>query len=137
MATVREQILEKMVAVLNAGAIGAPVYRSRTDPVSRNQSPAVIISPVTDQATLVSIEFFEWSLTVHVVLYVRGPAPDVLADPIVAAIHAALMADMTLGNLVETIEPVSTHFEFSDTDVCVATGEFKISYRTSQQDLTR
>ncbi len=138
MASVREQIIEKMVTLLNAGTIGAQVYRSRTDPISRGQSPAVVISPVADQAQQVSVPYLDWSLVVHIVVYVRGAAPDTAADPIVVAINKALLADMTLGGVAMTILPVSTHFAFSDTDaeLCAATCEYKIEYRTNEVDLT-
>ncbi|HQU04220.1 MAG TPA: hypothetical protein PLT25_05830 [Acidocella sp.] len=139
MASIRERILEKMVTVLNAGAIGAPVYRSRTDPVSRAQSPAVLIQPVSDTAKQVSVPYLDWELLTHVAVYVRGNAPDTLADPILTALNSALLADMSLGGLAMQIMPVSVHFEFSDSDtqLCVATCEYKIDYRTNQQDLTQ
>ncbi len=139
MTSIREQILAKMVTVLNAGAIGAQVYRSRTDPISRAQSPAVIIQPVSDTAKQVSIPYLDCELLTHVTVYVRGAAPDTLADPMLVAINSALLADQTLGGLVMLIMPMSTHFEFSDSDteLCVATCEYKIDYRTNQRDLTQ
>ncbi len=139
MASIREQIMQKIVSVLNAGNIGGAVYRSRTDPVSREQSPAVIVQPVADSARQDSVPYLDWSLTVHVTLYVRGAGPDVQADPILTAINAALLADLTLGGLAMTILPQNVHFEFTDADsqVCVATSEYLITYRTNEQDLTQ
>lgn len=138
MASIREQILTKIVSVLDAGNIGAPVDRSRTEAVSRGQSPRVIVLPGSDIARQVTVPYLDWALSVHVVVYVRGAEPDRLADPIITAAHAALMADETLGGLAMTILPASVHFELADSDatVCVATCEYRIQYRTSQQDLT-
>jgi hypothetical protein len=137
--TVREEILFAMVTLLtDAVAVTPPVFRSRTDPISRGQSPAIVISPVSDQAQQVSVPYLDWSLIVHVIVYTRGDAPDTLADPIIVAINSTLLADMTLGGLAMTILPVSTHFAFSDTDaqLCAATCEYKIEYRTNEVDLT-
>lgn len=139
MASIREQIVQKIVAVLEAGNIGAPVDRSRTEAVSRGQSPRVIVLPGADMARQSSVPFLDWVLAVHVVVYVRGAEPDSLADPIITAAHAALMADESLGGLAMTILPAAVHFELADSDaaVCVATCEYRIQYRTSQQDLTQ
>lgn len=139
MSSRREQILEKVVAVLKAGNIGAPVDRSRTMAISRGQSPRVIVLPSSDIASQSFIPYLHWTLSVHVVAYVRGITPDQLADPIIAAAHAALMADETLGGLVMSILPASTHFELLDGDepTCVATCTFTVTYRTTQQDITQ
>jgi len=139
MASIREQILAKIVTVLDAGNIGAAVDRSRTEAVSRQQSPRVIVLPGADVARQSTVPFLDWTLAVHVVVYVRGEAPDSVADPIITAAHAALMADETLGGLAMTILPAGVHFELADSDatVCVATCEYRIQYRTEQQDLTR
>lgn len=138
MASIREQILTKIVSVLNAGNIGAPVDRSRTEAVSREQSPRVIVLPGSDVARQSTVPFLDWTMAVHVVVYVRGSQPDSLADPIIAAAHASLMADETLGGLAMTILPASVHFELVDSDAtaCVVTCEYRIQYRTSQQDIT-
>ncbi len=138
MSSIREQILSAMVAQLNAGSIGAPVYRSRTEAISRAQSPAVVVSPVMDAAVQTVIPKLQWKLMVHVMVFTRGPSPDVLADPILTAANAALMADTTFGGLANIIVPSGVHFEFSDADaaVCVATAQFEVEYRTDMRDLT-
>lgn len=139
MSSRREQILAKMVALLEAGNVGAPVERSRTNAISRAQSPRVIVLASSDIASQPFVPYLHWALSAHVVVYVRGAEPDVLADPIITAAHAALMADQTLGGMVMNIMPASTHFELSDADdgACVATCTFTITYRTTQQDLTQ
>lgn len=139
MSSRREQILAKMVALLEAGNIGAPVERSRTTAISRQQSPRVIVLPGADVASQSFIPYLHWSLTTHVVVYVRAPQPDVVADPMITAIHAALMTDETLGGLAMSILPASVHFEMLDTDqpACIATCTFTVTYRTTQQDLTQ
>lgn len=138
MATLREQIVAAMVTALNGAGTGAAIYRSRAVAVSRGQSPALIIEPVSDAATQNTVPKLDWLLTVRCTLFVRGPQPDVLADPIVQAAHAALLADMTLGGLAMTVLPTTAQYQFSDADdgVCVVTLDFQVQYRTSQQDLT-
>ena len=138
MATLREQIVVAMVAAVNAGSIGATAYRSRTEALSRAQSPALIIEPVSDSAQQNVVPKLDWTLTVRGTLVVRGPAADVAADPIVQATHAALLADMTYGGLAMTTLPSTVQYQFSDADggVCVVTMDYRVQYRTSEQDLT-
>lgn len=139
MISIREQILTKIMTALEAGNIGAPVYRSRTEAVSRSQSPCVIMMPGSDTAMQVDMPFFDWTLSVHVVVYVRDKIADQKVDPFIIAIHAAILADETLGGLVMSVLPGTTHYQLTDADdtACVATCEFRVRYRTSQQDLTQ
>ena len=73
------------------------------------------------------------------IVYARGGTPDQLVDPLVIAIHAAMMADETLGGMVMSVLPGSTHYQMTDADesACVAASEFRIRYRTLQQDITQ
>lgn len=139
MTSIREQIISHVVATLKA-APGLPeVFRSRTAALSRKDSvAAVIVSPAADQAQQVVIPKTDWDLSIHAIVYTRGDEPDALADPIITAVHAAIMADQSQGNLAMDTEPANVHFSFSDADesVCFATMQFDIKYRTSQSDLT-
>ena len=49
MATKRERILAAVKTALTGTAgVGTRIYRSRVDPWSRGESPALIIEPVSD-----------------------------------------------------------------------------------------
>ena len=49
MTTKRENILAAVKTALTGTAgVGTRIYRSRVEPMSRNESPAIIIEPVSD-----------------------------------------------------------------------------------------
>lgn len=135
MTTRRELILEHIVAALQAG--GTPVYRSRVEPIAREETPAIIVEPTNDTAQQTTIGRLDWTLGVRVMVIVRGDAPDQLADPIVQDIHARIMADMTQGGLAYDTQPRSTTFELTqgDNPVGVITSEFEVLYKSNLQNL--
>jgi hypothetical protein len=133
MTTRREQILARMTTLL-AGVTGVSgrVYRSRVEPIVRGQSPAIVVEPVADQSEQTTLATLDWTLTVRVTVYVRGAVPDQLADPIVAAAYAAIMADTTLNGYAIDILPVGTQFEMIEADQAagVVSTDFAVRYRS-------
>ena len=90
MATRRESILAALASTL-AGTTGVStrIYRSRVEPISRGESPALVLEPISDQAnTDVSFCKTDWSLTVRISIIVRGNIPDQQADPILQSLHS-------------------------------------------------
>jgi|GEM_PF-6244776 hypothetical protein len=147
--SIGEQIVQAMAKALcgastlptggvYSAALGATVYRSRTDPFTRAQVPAVNLISVGGPIDQPVIPKLQWKKTVHVQIFVRAsPAPDTVADAIKVAANAALMADMGLGGLALQIIPVAEHIQLSDADTesCVLTLEYEIEYRTDQVNL--
>lgn len=138
MPSVRERIIEKAVATLQAAGIGATVYRSRTQAISRDQTPAVIVRPAADSASQTVMPKLQWSLQLIVEIITRGEQPDALADPVLVAANAALMADPTFGGLVIQIVPKDAQFHFTDADLpaCYVVAGYEVRYRTDERDLT-
>jgi hypothetical protein len=137
--SVREQVLEAIVATLNAGGgVGANVYRSRVTPVARGESPAVIVEPTQDTASQATTYKIDWGLTVSVTVLVRSETPDQTADPIVQKVHQKIMADLSLGGYSQDIQPQQVKFDFIEADVPtgIVTCDYLILYRTSLQDIT-
>lgn len=139
MTTKREQILQAIVTTLAGTAgVGSRIYRSRVDPLSRAESPALIVEPVNDAPRQnTSLPTLDWSLTVRVAVIVRGNIPDQLADPIVEDLHSKLMADLTLGGYAIDIQPQSVNFEMVDADqpAGVISCDYLVRYRTSVTNL--
>lgn len=135
----REQILTAIRTALNGTTgVGNRIYRSRVEPLARNESPAIIVEPVTDtcdQAT--SIRTLDWSLTVRVAVVVRANVPDQAADPAIESMHSKLMADLTLGGLAFDIQPIRVEFQTVEADVPagVVMCDYLVKYRTSVADL--
>jgi hypothetical protein len=140
MTTKRETILAAVRTALTGTAqVGTRIYRSRVEPLSRNEAPAIVVEPVSDQAAQnTSLPTLDWSLTVRVAVIVRGNVPDQVADPIVQDMHARLMADLTLGGVAFDIQPVSVQFELQSADqpAGVVVCDYLVRYRSSITDLS-
>jgi hypothetical protein len=140
MTTKRERVLRAIGTTLaGTTGVGTRIYRSRVEPLARQESPAIVIEPITDQAQQnTSLPTLDWSLTVRVAIIVRGNVPDQLADPIVESAHAKLMADLTLGGYAIDVQPQNVAFELMEADqpAGVISLDYLVRYRTNVADLT-
>ena len=139
MTTRRESILAAIASAL-AGTTGVStrIYRSRVEPLSRGESPALVIEPINDAAEQnTSLPTLDWSLTVRIAVIVRGNVPDQIADPIVESLHAKLMADLTLGGYAIDVQPQGVNFELVEADqpAGVIGCDYLVRYRTSVTNL--
>lgn len=136
----RENILAQVETVLKAIPELATngVYRSRKSPLRREEGAVVIIEPGRCPADNSMTNVIDWSLNLNLILQVRGTVPEQAADPFINKIHAALMADVTLGGLSYDIQALAHDFEFYDADLEVGIFPltYTISFRTLSNDLT-
>ena len=139
MATRRESILAAIrTALTGTTGVSTRIYRSRVEPIERADSPAIVVEPVNDTAQQnTSLPTLDWSLTVRVMVFVRGKTPDQLADPVVESLHAKLMADLTLGGLSMDIQPQQVNFQMVEGDqpIGVISCDYLVRYRTSVANL--
>jgi hypothetical protein len=139
MTTKREQVLAAIrTALTGTTGVSTRIYRSRVEPLSRGESPAIVVEPVSDTAEQnTSLPTLDWSLTVRVAVIVRGNIPDQLADPIVADAHSKIMADLTLGGYAIDVQPLSVSFDFVEADQPsgVIALDYLVRYRTSVTNL--
>ena len=136
--TRRELILSRMKTNLDAIS-NANVYRSRVEPLSRNETPAIIIEPVEDNPT--STNFFDkldWSLRVRISTIVRAAVPDDDSDTYTQQVHLRLMADKTVNSYALDLTPDRTDFSLVEADIPlgIISQDFIVRYRTSRSDLT-
>jgi hypothetical protein len=135
----REQVLTAIrIALTGTTGVGTRIYRSRVEPLARQESPAIVVEPVSDTAEQnTSLPTLDWSLTVRVAVIVRGMVPDQLADPIVADAHSKIMADLTLGGYAIDVQPLSVSFDFVEADQPsgVIALDYLVRYRTSVTNL--
>lgn len=140
MTTRRESILTALATALaSVSGVNGRVYRSRVEPIARNESPAVIIEPTQDQADVPDvIGRINWRMTVRVTVYVRANVPDQAADPIVQSLYALVLADPTVGGRALDVKPVSVNFESLEADVPagIVTSDFEVLYQTSYSDMS-
>jgi hypothetical protein len=141
MTTLRESILEDIMSSLSGTTnVGARIYRSRVVPLQRNESPALVVEPVSDTPEQnTSLPTLDWSLVVRVSVIVRGDKPDEVADPIVESLHSKIMADLTLGGYAIDVQPQGVSFEMVDADqpAGVIGCDYLVRYRTRLADLTQ
>ena len=140
MTTKRESILTAIAAALvGTTGVSTRIYRSRVEPITRGESPAIVIEPISDSAQQnTALPTLDWSLVVRVAVIVRGNIPDQLADPTVESLHAKMMADLTLGGYAIDVQPQSVSFELVEADqpAGVIACDFLIRYRTNVANLS-
>lgn len=141
MTTKRENILAAIkTALAGTTGVGTRIYRSRVEPMSRAESPAIVIEPVSDNPVQnTSLPTLDWTLRVRIVVIERGTVPDQAADDTIQSLHSKMMADLTLGGYAIDVEPAQTTFQLLEADqplgliIC----EFEIRYRTKVADLSQ
>jgi hypothetical protein len=139
MTTKRETIIAAIrTALIGTTGVSTRIYRSRTEPITRGESPAIVVEPLADTAAQnTSLPTLDWSLTVRVAVIVRGAIPDQIADPVVESLHAKIMADLTLGGYAIDIQPIGVTFDIVEADqpAGVVMCDYRVQYRTSVTNL--
>lgn len=139
MVSRREQILTRIALLLTPTVnVSQRVYRSRVEPLARSESPAIVVEPVSDNATQDTLGTLQWVMNVRVAVIVRAPIPDQVADPIVMDIHRLLLEDTTLGGYVTDIVPGATNWEALEADqpAGVVSVDYTVTYRTTLNALS-
>ena len=141
--SIREQIL---LAVLDAvrtpvETLGATLHRSPTVAISREQCPALVVFPESEQITERANDRVTRELTVRIVALARSvpPAiPETEADRLLTAAHAVMLADRNLGGLCLGIREQDCEWEVEDADSVAASipARYAITYRTLDTDLS-
>ena len=141
MTSKREQILAALKTTL-AGTTGVStrIYRSRIEPITNGESPAIVIEPITDEPSTNNSSYLkiDWTLRVRIVVIIRGTVPDSVGDPTVESLFTKVLTDPTVGGLAKDIRPATQTFEVleADTPAGLITCEFEIDYRTSYNSLS-
>ena len=140
MASKRERILPALKTTLaGTTGVGTRIYRSRPEPTSRGESPAIVVEWTNDQPDIRGTTgHIDWTLRIRVVVISRGKIPDNLADATVESLHSKLLADPTIGGLAIDIRPSTTTFELIEADqpAGLIMCEFEVDYRTTYGSLS-
>lgn len=113
--TVRESILSACVALCTP-LVNGGVYRSREAALARAEGTGILIKPDEETVEFYAAVHAKRALVVDFTVLARGQVPDQVADPVVQALHAALMADQTLGGLVARVIEEGTKWDFEEAD---------------------
>lgn len=141
MSTIREQIIAAAESAITAAVAPVTVYRSRSEAFRPGQLPAVVIRPESDTPSDRDSNLCRctWTLALQVDVIVAAAPPCQVADPIVAQVHAALMADEAMGLSQYGVDVAPAACEWSDEHQGELTGmtrcRFVVRYRTSWGDL--
>ena len=141
MATKRERILAAIKTNLaNTVGVGTRIYRSRAEALTRSETPAIILEPISDTPaeTQNFNDRINWDFRIRISVVVRGSIPDQVADPTIESLHTKVLTDPSVGGLALDVRPSTTSFEILEADepAGVIGCEFDISYRTSYNSLT-
>ena len=141
MTTKRENIIATIKTTLaDTTGVDTRIYRSRVEPLSRGESPAIVIEPISDDADQnTSMPTLDWTLRIRVSVIERATIPDQAADDTIESLHSKIMSDLTVGGYAIDIQPVRTEFEFIEADqpLGIISNEYEIRYRTKVADLTQ
>jgi len=141
MASKREQILAKIKTELaGTTGVGTRIYRSRVEPMTRGESPSLVLEFVTDEPTINSATYLkiDWTLRVRIVVIVRSQTPDTTADPTIESLHTKIVSDPTLGGLAIDVRPLTVTFDVVEADqpAGIVSCEYEVDYRSSYNDLS-
>ena len=141
MASKREQILAKIKTNLTGTTgVGTRIYRSRVEPMTRVETPSLVVEFVTDEPTVNSATYLklDWTLRIRIVVIVRSQTPDTTADPTIESLHTKIVSDPTLGGLALDVRPLTVTFDVVEADqpAGVISCEYEIDYRSSYNDLS-
>lgn len=141
MASIRDQILDAVVAALNtATPAGVPqAARHRLTPYELANLPAIDVAPIEEQAEGIGPRLnpsaVKRTLRFKVRCWARGDAPEVAADAMVSW-ATKVLAGNRLGGLAHGIEEVGTSWtdDVSNDVFGVAEVEFIAQYQTKAAD---
>tara|TARA_B100001989_G_C24475921_1_gene431779 strand:+ start:294 stop:722 length:429 start_codon:yes stop_codon:yes gene_type:complete len=141
MATKRERILAAITTSLaNTTGVGTRIYRSRVEALTRSETPALVIEPISDtpEDTQTFNDKVTWEFKIRISVIVRGTTPDQVADPTIESLHTKVLTDPSVGGLALDVRPSTTSFEILEADqpAGVISCEFDITYRTAYNSLT-
>jgi len=118
LASLREQIVAAVAATLTGTPAGSSVFRSRSIPITRALSPAIVVTPLVESnPTMTMGGRAQRQLEVRVEVIARGAIPDSLADATCVSAHTKIMADTRLGGLCIDIQEGGSEWVIQDADL--------------------
>ena len=141
--SVREQLIQAVAQILApvAELQGAQVLRSPTSGVTREQSPAILISPEADAASPRINDRVERQLVLRIVAIAREKdsiAPESIADALLVGSHAAVFANANLNGLCLGVKELDCEWDVEDADALAASipARYQFTYRTMAHDIS-
>ena len=149
MKSIRERILQTLMAMFQSVASnqGATLIRSPTTPVSREQSPALLLIAESDQVSARPNDRVERQLVLRLTALARDQVDgagqtidaNVIADRLLVAAHLALFANKTVDGLAIGLQELDCDWqeEDADADLAAMPARYQITYRTLAADISQ
>lgn len=139
MSSKSERIMAAIEAALaGTTGVGARIYRDRWEALARNEMPALVIHPETEDPLVIqAFPYMECTLAVSVDVLISGSPLSTLADPTRVSLHAKLMADRSLGGLAFDVIPNGVTWDADSGEIGVLRCAYKVSFRSLIGDLTQ
>ena len=144
MTTKTENILAAVkTALAGTTGVGTKIYRSRVVPLTRNETPALVIEPINNTCEQnTGLSHLDWNLQLRVLIIVRGSttvSADQAGDPTLQSLHTKMLASTTLNGLAIDVQPLGHDYVLQDGDLptAVISTNWLIKYRTLYADLTQ
>lgn len=139
MNSVRERLLRTLVDRLRATLAPAAVLRQPATPLPREAGPALLVFVEGDSITAHANHLVDRQLSVRLAVVARGADAFDVADRLLTAAHAAMLADPNLGGLAIAVREIDCEWEFDEADAGAVAlpARYEIRYRTHALDLTQ
>ena len=142
--SIRERILQAISSNLEPVALtsGATLIRSPTTPVTREQSPALLLVSESDQVTARPNDRVERQLVLRITSVARDDGSRLahaVADELLVAAHLALFSNKTLNGLAIGLQELDCDWqeEDADADLVAMPARYQITYRTLACDISQ
>ncbi len=139
--SIREQLLQSLTSRLLPVALaqGAVCIRSPTLPVTREQSPALLLFPESDSIRDRPNDRVERELVIRLTALARGDNAAQVADALLVSVHAALFSDTNFAGLALGLKELDCEWDSEDADdgVVAIPARYQITYRTLATDLSQ
>lgn len=138
-ASLRERLVQAVVARLDAAIAPTPVHRQPTEPIPREASPALLLFIEGDQVLAHANDRVDRALTLRLVALARGDDAFDVADQLIVAAHGALMADPSITGLSLGMQELDCEWDAEDADAgaLAVPARYEIRYRTRVHDITQ
>lgn len=139
MNSVRERIVREVIERLSSAIAPVAVLRMPVVPLTREGSPALLLMLEGDSITARANHLVDRLVIVRLAVVARGANAFDVADQLLVAAHAALLAESNLGGLAIAVREIDCEWEFDDADAGAVAmpARYEIRYRTQAQDLTQ
>jgi hypothetical protein len=139
MPSVRERLLQAIVTRLSTAVAPVPVLRQPTVPLTREASPALLLFAEGDHISGRANHLVDRLLVVRLAVVARGADAFIVADQVLVAAHAALLADPNLGGSALAVRELDAEWDADDLDAgtVMLPARYEIRYRTHALDLTQ